>query len=165
MCKKIRSFTNVPILFLSGKVSEEDKIKGFEAGADDYIEKPYSLNEVYFRVVANVRRNKNNEVVKASKTIIDLKPFTIDLEKHKLFYNQDEVIISNKEYDLLLFLAKNRGKDITFEEIGTKLWGAYSENDRRNVMVNVSRLRKKIEEQTGVDNLIETVWSKGYKLI
>jgi len=165
LCKKIRTFTNVPVLFLSGKVSEEDKIGGFEVGADDYIEKPYSLNEVYFRVVANVRRNKSGKEVKVSKTVIDLSPFIIDMEKHKLFYNQEEVIISNKEYDLLLFLAKNRGKEITFEEIGTKLWGVYSENDRRNVMVNVSRLRKKIDEQTGIDNLIETVWSKGYKLI
>jgi DNA-binding response OmpR family regulator len=97
--------------------------------------------------------------------IIDLNPFYIDKEKHKLFYEEEEIPISNKEYDLILFLANNANKEITFEEIGIKLWGTYMESDRRNVMVNVSRLRKKIQDQTGVDNLIETVWSKGYKLV
>ena len=65
----------------------------------------------------------------------------------------------------MLYLAMNIGNDITFEEIGVRLWGTYSESDRRNVMVNVSRLRKKIDDATGIDNLIETVWSKGYKMV
>jgi DNA-binding response OmpR family regulator len=166
LCREIRKVTTVPVLFLSGKVSESDKLEGFEAGGDDYIEKPYSLREVYARIQAHVRRNTTTkQKTKAPKMIIDLNPFTINLESHKLFYNDEEIILSNKEYDLMLFLAQNRGMLITFEEIGMKLWGTYVENDRRNVMVNVSRLRKKIESQTGVDNLIETVWSKGYKLV
>ncbi len=166
LCREIRKITNVSILFLSGKVSEIDKIQGFEAGGDDYIEKPYSLREVFARIQVHVRRYsaaKNSK--NTNKMIIDLNPFTINLESHKLFYHDEEIILSNKEYDLMLFLAQNTGKLITFEEIGLKLWGVYTENDRRNVMVNVSRLRKKIEAQTGVDNLIETVWSKGYKLV
>ena len=96
---------------------------------------------------------------------MDLNPFFIDKEKHKLFYEEEEIPVSNKEYELILFLAENVGKEITFEEIGKELWGSYIETDRRNVMVNVSRLRKKIESQTGIDNFIETVWSKGYKLV
>ncbi|MBP3198382.1 MAG: response regulator transcription factor [Butyrivibrio sp.] len=165
LCREIRTITNVPILFLSGKVSESDKIEGFNAGGDDYIEKPYSLREVYARIQVHVKRHSASKTNKSSKMTIDLNPFTINLESHKLFYNDDEIIISNKEYDLMLFLAQNPNKLITFEEIGMKLWGSYIETDRRNVMVNVSRLRKKIEAQTGVDNLIETVWSKGYKLV
>lgn len=165
LCKEIRKKTNVPILFLSGRISEDDKIAGFEAGGDDYIEKPYSLKEVYARIQVHVRRNSATKSKISSNMIIDLDPFVINLESHKLFYNEEEIILSNKEYDLMLFLAQNAGKLITFEEIGLKLWGVYSENDRRNVMVNVSRLRKKIEAQTGVDNLIETVWSQGYKLV
>jgi DNA-binding response OmpR family regulator len=165
LCREIRTITSVPVLFLSGKVSESDKIEGFEAGGDDYIEKPYSLREVYARILVHVRRHSASKTTKSSKMTIDLNPFTINLESHKLFYNDEEIIISNKEYDLILFLAQNPNKLITFEEIGMKLWGTYVETDRRNVMVNVSRLRKKIESQTGVDNLIETVWSKGYKLV
>ena len=165
LCKEIRKKTSVPVLFLSGRISEDDKIAGFEAGGDDYIEKPYSLKEVYARIQVHVRRNSAAKSKISSNMIIDLNPFVINLESHKLFYNEEEIILSNKEYDLMLFLAQNAGKLITFEEIGLKLWGVYSENDRRNVMVNVSRLRKKIEAQTGVDNLIETVWSQGYKLV
>ncbi len=165
LCREIRTITSVPVLFLSGKVSESDKIEGFEAGGDDYIEKPYSLREVYARILVHLIRHSSSKTTKSSNVTIDLNPFTINLESHKLFYNDEEIIISNKEYDLILFLAQNPNKLITFEEIGMKLWGTYVETDRRNVMVNVSRLRKKIESQTGVDNLIETVWSKGYKLV
>ena len=165
LCRQIREVTDVPVLFLSGKVSEDDKVEGFEAGGDDYIEKPYSLRELYVRMNSHVRKSMASAKKEKSSVMIDLNPFFIDKEKHKLFYEGEEIPISNKEYDLLLFLAKNVGKEITFEEIGTQLWGSYIETDRRNVMVNVSRLRKKIESQTGIDNFIETVWSKGYKLV
>lgn len=165
LCREIRTLTGVPILFLSGKVSENDKIAGFEAGGDDYIEKPYSLREVYARIQVHVKRHNASKNANISKMIIRIGDFVINLESHKLFYNEEEIIISNKEYDLILFLAQKPNKLITFEEIGMKLWGSYIETDRRNVMVNVSRLRKKIESQTGIDNLIETVWSKGYKLV
>ncbi len=165
LCRMIRKKTETPILFLSGKVSEDDKIEGFEAGGDDYIEKPYSLREVYVRIVAHIKRSGHRNADVSSNMIIDLDPFYLDKEKHKLFFGEEEIPISNKEYDLILFLAQNVNKEVTFEEIGIKLWGTYIETDRRNVMVSVSRLRKKIESQTGVDNFIETVWSKGYKLV
>ena len=165
LCRQIRKITDVPVLFLSGKVSEDDKVEGFEAGGDDYIEKPYSLRELYARMTSHVRKSMASAKKEKSNVVIDLNPFYIDKEKHKLYYEGEDIPISNKEYDLILFLAKNVGKEITFEEIGTQLWGSYIETDRRNVMVNVSRLRKKIESQTGIDNFIETVWSKGYKLV
>jgi len=165
LCRKIRKITDVPVLFLSGKVMEEDKLDGFDAGADDYIEKPYSLNELYARILVHLRRSSKGANAKSEKMIIDMGPFLLDKEKHKLFYNNEEILLSIKEYDLILYLAQNIGKEVLFEDIGVKLWGTYTENDRRTVMVNVSRLRKKIEAQTGVDNLIETVWAKGYKLV
>lgn len=165
LCRQIREVTDVPVLFLSGKVSEDDKVEGFEAGGDDYIEKPYSLRELYVRMNSHVRKSMASAKKEKSSVMIDLNPFYIDKERHKLFFEGEEIPISNKEYDLILYLAKNVGREITFEEIGTQLWGSYIETDRRNVMVNVSRLRKKIESQTGIDNFIETVWSKGYKLV
>ena len=163
VCRRIRRFSNAPILFLSGKISEDDKVAGFEAGADDYIEKPYSLKEVFLRIKVHIRRNASK--TPKTKMLIDISPFMINMEEHKLTYGDDEILLSNKEYDIALFLAQNAGKEITFEEIGKKIWGSYDESNRRIVMVNVSRLRKKIENQTGVSNLIETVWSKGYKLV
>ncbi|WP_026509725.1 response regulator transcription factor [Butyrivibrio sp. LC3010] len=165
LCKEIRKITDAPVLFLSGKVSEDDKIEGFEAGGDDYIEKPYSLRELYARIQVSIRRHTKTNQYKKENMIIDINPFYIDIENHKLLYGEEEIALSNKEYDLILFLSQNIGKEITFEEIGLKLWGSYIESDRRNVMVNMSRLRKKIESQTGIDNLIETVWAKGYKLV
>ncbi|WP_029321012.1 response regulator transcription factor [Butyrivibrio sp. AE3004] len=165
LCREIRKISDCPILFLSGKVSEDDKIEGFETGGDDYIEKPYSLRELYARIQGNIRRHAKVDAPKTNNMIIDLDPFYVDIENHKLLFGNEVIALSNKEYDLILFLAQNVGKEITFEEIGKKLWGTYFETDRRNVMVNMSRLRKKIERQTGVDNLIETVWAKGYKLV
>ena len=165
LCKKIRKNSNVPILFLSGKVSENDKLEGFEAGADDYIEKPYSLKELFARIAVHVRRNSESGKKIINRMVIDLGRFSVDKENHRLLYNNEEILLSNKEYDLILFLAQNVGKEVLFEDIGRRLWGNYMESDRRNVMVNVSRLRKKIEAQTGVDNFIETIWSKGYKLV
>ena len=155
--------TDVPILFLSGKISEEDKIRGFQCGADDYIEKPYSLKEVYFRIVANIRRHQQL-LRKKDENIIEVFPLSIHLENHKVFYMQEEIPLTNREYDLLLCLAKCPDKPLTFREIGIYTWGSYREEDKKTVMVNVSRLRKKIVDYTGRKDLIETVWSKGYRI-
>ena len=170
LCKQIRQFSNVPILFLSGNVSEDDKIKGFQCGADDYIEKPYSLKEVYIRVIANIKRS---HAIGAAATaagtkkasVIDIPPLHIELESRKVTDDEEEIPLANREYDLLLYMAKRPNELITIEDIGNAIWGAYSEADKKSIMVNVSRLRKKIADYTGRDNLIETVWSKGYKLV
>lgn len=164
LCRQLRKLTDVPILFLSGKVSEEDKIKGFQCGGDDYIEKPYSIREVYARIVGNISRNR--QLSKKNKiNSLEISPLTMDIENHKVFFGEEEIPLSNKEYDLLLFLARNPNKELTFEEIGNAIWNSYREEDRRSVMVNMSRLRKKITSYTMRDNLIETIWSKGYKLV
>ncbi len=171
LCKQIRQFSNVPILFLSGNVSEDDKIKGFQCGADDYIEKPYSLKEVYIRVIANIKRSKAIGAAAAAVTkksnVIDIPPLHIDLESRKVTDEDDEeeIPLANREYDLLIYMAKRPNELITFEDIGKAIWGTYSDEDRKSIMVNVSRLRKKITDYTGRDNIIETVWSKGYKLV
>lgn len=164
VCRELRKFTQVPILFLSGKVSEDDKIAGFEAGADDYIEKPYSIKEVYVRIVSNIRRSLDRIEKAGNPDILDVPPLKIDTRQHKVYFHDTEVSLSVKEYDILIYLADHVNIDVTYEEIGKVVWGVYSENDRRSVMVYVSRLRKKLVSYTGMDNLISTVWSKGYKL-
>lgn len=160
-CIKFRGITNVPILFLSGKVTEEDKIKGFDAGADDYLEKPCSLAELKARINANIRRTQSYDVVPTSKRVGNL---CIDEVLHKVMWYDEEIDLSKREYQLLMLFVKNEERLLTFEDIGIEMFGNYTNDDRRIVMVQVSRLRKKLELYTKKTELIETVWSKGYKL-
>ena len=165
-CAKIREFTDTPIIFLTGKSAEEDRINGLLLGADDYIVKPYSLKELSLRIQALMRR-RNVPIQKtvASSTTLSFPPLQVDTVEHKVFCNEEEVALSNREFSLLHLLVSNPEKTITFEEIGTKIWGTYTETDRRSIMVNASRLRKKLEDYPELDGMIETVWSEGYKFV
>lgn len=162
-CSKIRTLTDAPVIFLTGRTSEDDKIKGLMLGADDYIIKPYSLKELHARILARIRRNQAPTYVPS--TILSIPPLKIDKTTHKVYYEEEELTLSKKEYDLLLYLASNPNTVITFEDIATTLWGSYHENDRRTIMVQMSRLRKKLGYYNELENMIETVWSKGYKFI
>ncbi len=158
---EIKKSSIAPVIFLTGKDTDEDKVTGLLSGADDYVVKPYSLKELSARITVQLRRGqtvKNNN-------IIYFPPLTIDLINHKLFYNDEDVPISNREFELLYMLASHPGKIITFEEIGTKIWKIYQESDRRSIMVMASRLRKKLESYSGLENCIETRYGKGYKFI
>ena len=163
MCKKLRQVTNVPILFLSGKVREEDKIKGFECGADDYLEKPCSLPELKARIMANIRRRQAYDAGNS-----DVKVFgslSVNVIEHKVMWQDTEINLSKREYQLLSLFTGSNGKTLTFGDIGKEMLGVYTEDDRRIIMVQVSRLRKKLEAYTGGMELIETVWSKGYRFV
>lgn len=164
-CKEIRKFSDVPIIFLSGKVEEDDKINGLVIGADDYIEKPYRLKELAARIMVNIRRKGMAEKKSQKENSINLGAISINVASHKVYYrDKEEIPLTNQEYDLLVYMASNANKDITFKEIGEILRGSYIESDRRIVMVNVSRLRKKLEDYAGLSDMIVTVWSKGYRL-
>ncbi len=162
VCQEIRKFSSAPIIFLTGKDTEDDKINGLMTGADDYIVKPYSIREVKVRIDVLLRRFKKEEPVE-SASVLTFRNLTIDMIAHKALYKGEDLGLANREYELLLYLASNPEREITFEELGTALFGSYQDSDRRSVMVNVSRLRKKFEGNYELENLIETVWSKGYK--
>ena len=163
-CSEIRKFSDVPIIFLSGKTEEDDKVKGLVLGADDYVEKPYRLKELSTRIMVNVRRRSLATKNEKQENVINLPALKIDMTSHRVFYRgKDEIPLTNQEYELLLYMASNPNKEITFREIGELLRGSYMESDRRIVMVNVSRLRKKLEEYAELSSMIETVWSKGYR--
>lgn len=163
-CSEIRKFSDVPIIFLSGKTDEDDKVKGLVLGADDYVEKPYRLKELSTRIMVNVRRRSLSAKNEKQENVINLPALKIDMTSHRVFYRgKDEIPLTNQEYELLVYMASNPDKEITFREIGELLRGSYMEGDRRIVMVNVSRLRKKLEEYVELSNMIETVWSKGYR--
>lgn len=161
-CKTIREYTDVPIIFLSGLVTEDDKIKGLTLGADDYMTKPYSLRELSIRIQNNIRRYQVSKQANHDSSVLNFPPLSIDLVGHKVFWNNEEIALSNKEFMLLHYLASRAGETCTYEDIGSKVWGSYLDSDRRSIMVNVSRLRKKLEASTGQDNIIESIWSKGY---
>ena len=129
-------------------------------GADDYVVKPYSLRELSARIQVQIRRH--NESASNSKTILSYPPLKLDLAKHKAFYNDQEILLSNREYELLYLLVSNPNQVMTFEDIGNSIFECYTESDRRTIMVTASRLRKKFESYVGLSDIIETVWSKGY---
>ena len=162
VCRRIRSFSAVPVLFLTGRGTEDDKIDGLTSGGDDYIVKPYSLRELKARIDVILRRM--NQLHAASEShILTFGSLSIDKVAHKAFFQGTDLNLANREYEVLLYLAEHPDREVTFEELGTALFGSYQENDRRSVMVNVSRLRKRFEGNYELENRIETVWSRGYR--
>ena len=162
VCRRIRSFSAVPVLFLTGRGTEDDKIDGLTSGGDDYIVKPYSLRELKARIDVILRRM--NQLHAASEChILTFGSLSIDKVAHKAFFQGTDLNLANREYEVLLYLAEHPDREVTFEELGTALFGSYQENDRRSVMVNVSRLRKRFEGNYELENRIETVWSRGYR--
>lgn len=155
----IRKRSDAPILYLTGKTQQEDRIWGLTLGADDYIVKPCSLEELSLRIKINIRRQNKagNEA-----GVLEFPPLRIELVAHKVFYNKEEILLSKREFELLVCLAKHPQEIMTFQQIGTELFGNYIDADRKNIMVSASRLRKKLEGYVGLENMIETAWGKGY---
>lgn len=162
--KTIRTFTDAPIIFLTGKNTEDDKITGLTSGGDDYIVKPYSLRELKARIDVLLRRTQKNSIAQNS-LLLTVQNLTIDQLNHKAIYKDTDLGLANREYEVLLYFATHPNTEITFAELGTALFGTYQDSDRSSVMVNVSRLRKKMTLDYELENMIETVWSKGYRFI
>lgn len=164
VCENIRSFSNAPIIFLTGKSGEDDKITGLMKGADDYIVKPYSIRELKARIEVILRR-VNGTKSPASTNTLTFGSLTINKLEHKAYFRGSDLGLANREYEVLLYLATHPNKEVTYEELGVALFETYMESNRRSVMVNVSRLRKKMTIDSELEKMIETVWSKGYKFI
>lgn len=157
ICKRIRTFSKVPIIFLSARTGEGDITKGLFLGGDDYLVKPYSFRELSARIKVQLRHNS-----RIDNNRISHPPLSLDIKQHKAFYNNKDLLLSNREYDLLLLLVTNSNQVMTYETISNKIWGVYTKNDRKTIMVIASRLRKKLDAYHELNNVIESVWSKGY---
>ena len=160
VCKEIRSnpvSKNTPILMLTAKGEEVDRILGFELGADDYLVKPFSLKELTLRVAALLKRNVP---VESDENII-LGDLNIDLAAHRVFLETNEVTLTAKEFDLLVHLARHNGRVQTRDYLLEQIWGYSSDVTTRTVDTHIKRLRSKIGS---FGNLIETVRSIGYRL-
>lgn len=163
LCQKLRTLTDAPIIFLSGLADETNKLTGLTSGAEDYMTKPYSLRELKVRIDLLLRRFSKIQIAAPVSSELTIHNLKIDQLSHKAYFQNKDLTLANREYEVLLYFATHPNKEITFEELGTALFGTYSENDRRSVMVNVSRLRKKMEDYYELANMLETVWSKGYR--
>lgn len=167
VCRRLRNKTNVPILMLTAKDHEIDKILGLSIGADDYITKPFSINEVVARVKALMRRFLilGSDGNSYEKTLIKFKGITIDLKKYTVIIAGEEVSLTAKEFELLKFFASHPEQVFTKTQLFRNVWGSEYVEDDNTVMVHIRKLRKKIEDDPSDPKLIQTVWGIGYKFV
>lgn len=166
VCREIRKTSIVPIIFLSNKIDEVDKIIGLTVGADDYITKPFSPRELTARIRSHLRREMYyTDQQQERKSILKFDNIMIDLDRHRIICNNEEIELSAKEFSLLSYMAKHPGRIFTVEELFEKVWGEFSLGDTRTVMVHISSLRKKIERDSSNPQFIITVRGVGYKFM
>ena len=170
ICKGIRGEIDVPILMVTAKGEDTDKIRGLGLGADDYIAKPFSPTELVARVKANLaqyERLKNKDIAKGAAgekaDEIQVGPILVNLATHRVYVHGAEVELKNKEYELLVFLISN--PDIVFskEHLYERIWGMDAFGDLKTVAVHINRLREKIEKDPQNPVYIQTVWGAGYR--
>lgn len=161
VCRRIRDFVLCPILFLTAKIEENDKINGFAVGGDDYIVKPFSLEELGARVAAHIRRDQRQ--VKKDKAIFENK-LVINYTTKEVFFQGEKIKFAKKEFEILELLSMNSGQVFDKERIYEKLWGWDSEGDSMVVAEHIRRIRAKLSG-AGADSYIETVWGVGYKWV
>lgn len=166
VCREIRKTSIVPIIFLSNKIEETDKIIGLTVGADDYMTKPFSPRELTARIRTHLRREMYyTERQQKSQSVIKFANLMIDLERHQVIAYGEEIELSAKEFSLLAYMAKHPGRIFKVEELFEQVWGESSLGDTRTVMVHISSLRKKIEHETSNPEFIITVRGAGYKFM
>lgn len=167
VCRQIRLFSHCPILFLSSRDDEVDKILGLAVGGDDYITKPFSPREVVFRIKAQLRRleySRSDQGVIAGKKI-ETGPLLIDTEACRAFKKDREIELTAREYSLLLYLMQNPNKIISKERLYEQVWGEDGAGSGNTMMVHIRHLREKIEEEPSTPRLLLTVKGLGYKLV
>lgn len=161
ICKNIRIKSTIPILILSAKIDEFDKVKGLNLGADDYITKPFRPRELLARVNAQLRRSQVFN--KENLEIIDIENIRIYTKEYKVEKDSRDLDLSRNEFELLMFLSKNPRQVFSREQLYDRIWGFDSYGDLNTVTVTINRLRQKIEDNPKNPKYILTVWGVGYK--
>ena len=164
VCKKVREVKNIPIILVSAKKYDIDKIRGLGLGADDYITKPFSPSELVARVKAHLARYERLVGSGAKKNeVIEIRGIKIDKTARRVYVNGEEKAFTTKEFDLLTFLAENPNHVFTKEELFSKIWDMESVGDIATVTVHIKKIREKIEFNTSKPQYIETIWGVGYR--
>jgi DNA-binding response OmpR family regulator len=165
ICRHVRQAKNIPILMVSAKREEIDKIRGLGLGADDYVTKPFSVGELVARVKAHLARYDRlmADNFARQKDEIRIRGIHIDKLSRKVFVNETEIPFTSKEFDLLLFLAIHPNQVFSKDELFEKIWGLDSIGDNATVTVFIGKLREKIETNPSKPQYIETIWGVGYR--
>lgn len=164
-CMKIREEKNTPIIFLSAKSEDLDKIQGLISGADDYITKPFNPLELIARVKSQIRRStKYNEAIEQNRRNIQIEDLNINLETRLVYVHGNEIRLTPKEFDILALLAKNQGMVMSVEKIYEVVWRDDFLKSDNTVMVHITKIREKIEDNPKKPSYIKTVWGVGYKI-
>lgn len=164
VCRQLRTRSNVPIIMLTAKDSEVDKVVGLELGADDYVTKPYSSRELVARIHAVLRRNGDKSMATDEGSILSAGPVRMDIERHLVSVNNESVNLPLKEFELLEFLMRNSGRVLTRGQLIDRVWGGDYIGDTKTLDVHIKRLRSKIEKDPANPNFIKTVRGLGYKM-
>ncbi|MCI7813102.1 MAG: response regulator transcription factor [Lachnospiraceae bacterium] len=161
VCRRIRNFVDCPIVFLTAKVEERDRVNGLKCGGDDYIVKPFSLAELSARIEAHLRREKRRG---EKEELRFCGGFVIRYGERKLYFGEEEIALTKTEFDILELLSMNKGQIFGKEAIYERLWGYEKEGDSSSITEHIRRIRSKMGKfQTA--SLIETVWGVGYRWI
>jgi len=170
-CLKIREEREMPIIMLSAKSEDMDKILGLNTGADDYLTKPFNPLELVARVKSQLRRYKKfNKITselenqKQEENILEIDEITVNLETHEVFKEGEEIKLTPTEFDILVLLGENRGKVFSIENIYNSVWKQDFMQSDNTVMVHIRKVREKIEEDPRKPKYIKTVWGVGYKI-
>ncbi|NBP92155.1 MAG: DNA-binding response regulator [Actinobacteria bacterium] len=161
VCKQIRSYSQVPIIMLTAKDDEVDKVVGLEIGADDYVTKPYKSRELVARIRAVLRRQGNSEEV--SENVLTAGGVSMDVERHLVSVRGNNVSLPLKEFELLEMLLRNAGRVLTRGQLIDRIWGSNYVGDTKTLDVHIKRIRAKIEEDPAEPTIITTVRGLGYK--
>ncbi len=163
VCRQIRQRSNVPVIMLTAKDSEVDKVVGLELGADDYVTKPYSTRELVARIRAVLRRQGEDFTDSVADGVLTAGPVRMDIERHIVNVNNEQTALPLKEFELLEFLIRNSGRVLTRSQLIDRVWGSDYFGDTKTLDVHIKRLRAKIEADPANPIFIQTVRGLGYK--
>ena len=164
VCRTIRTTSQVPIIMLTAKDAEIDKVVGLELGADDYVTKPYSSRELIARIKAVLRRGITDDGSIQDQDLMEVGPVKLNIGKHQVSVNGSPVSLPLKEFELLEFLMRNSGRVLTRSQLIDRVWGGDYYGDTKTLDVHIKRLRAKIEADPANPVLIQTIRGLGYKL-
>jgi len=164
VCKQLRQKSSVPVIMVTARDSEIDKVVGLEIGADDYVTKPYSARELIARIRAVLRRGGEADETEELDAVLAAGPVRMDVERHVVTVGGDEVTMPLKEFELLEFLLRNAGRVLTRQQLIERVWGADYVGDTKTLDVHVKRLRAKVEQDPGKPKHLVTVRGLGYKI-
>lgn len=164
VCKQLRARSAVPVIMVTARDSEIDKVLGLELGADDYVTKPYSARELIARIRAVLRRGGESEESMYTDLVLEAGPVRMDVERHVVSVDGEQIALPLKEFDLLEYLMRNKGRVLTRGQLIDRVWGADYVGDTKTLDVHVKRLRSKIEVDPANPTRLLTVRGLGYKL-